>query len=695
MSLEQLVSGNGACAPDDMVSGGAASSSSRGAAHANPISRFADAMLGSNFRSRQALERARFQNMQQQQHHFQQQQQHMGNLTHEELALLNQQQMHPEWANEFHAFQQQHPLPYQQHIPPPHMLAPGYVPELEHLRHMQHMERLHEARLADEFIAAGGAGPSHIPFGNAPPGFNQQHLVHGHNRPIQFEQDRQFQDMENAFAGASRNQRVAMAPASSNIGVNSRVIDNVVAPNAVSAGKVAEHASNNALLDGLRERTAARAREIFGKDASTEFINEQVDEFMKEFSVGYHAAGNEADWAQDFSNISLQQSQNDATWAGEFDATVTKPLNADTSGEKSWVEEFESDYKSWGDEFTSLENADGTFADSFDDELRAYLGKDPNATDYEFAENNPYLGDPQAMTLAERFLREGNLVQAVLALEAVVQGDPANAQAWLMLGSTQAECDADGHAIAALRRCVETKIPLKTENADDLTAAWNSSQSSEPSVNQFVLQGLLLLAVSYTNELDTSRAVDFVRRWVELHPKLSSAKPILSNLASTSSISAHELLVERLISLSHTFPDEPDVYEALGIMYNLSREYDLAAQAFRSALHVRPDDYHLWNKLGATCANGGEAREALSAYRRAVELKPQYVRAWVNVGTSYANQAQYEQAMKFYLKSLRMNRDLKHVWSYVRTTVIALRREDLLEFVQTMNLDALEKQFGI
>ena len=79
-----------------------------------------------------------------------------------------------------------------------------------------------------------------------------------------------------------------------------------------------------------------------------------------------------------------------------------------------------------------------------------------------------------------------------------------------------------------------------------------------------------------------------------------------------------------------------DAHVALGVLSNLSRNYDGAVDAFRQALQTRSTDYSLWNKLGATLANSGRSSEAIDAYQKALELKPNYMRAWVNMGISQA-----------------------------------------------------------
>ena len=42
---------------------------------------------------------------------------------------------------------------------------------------------------------------------------------------------------------------------------------------------------------------------------------------------------------------------------------------------------------------------------------------------------------------------------------------------------------------------------------------------------------------------------------------------------------------------------DPEPRVVLGVLYNLSKEFDEAADVLREAVKLAPDDYTLWNKV--------------------------------------------------------------------------------------------------
>ena len=63
-------------------------------------------------------------------------------------------------------------------------------------------------------------------------------------------------------------------------------------------------------------------------------------------------------------------------------------------------------------------------------------------------------------------------------------------------------------------------------------------------------------------------------------------------------------------------PEDADVHIVLGVLYNLSREYDRAIEAIQTALKLKPRGYSLWNKLRLTQANSVQSADAISAYQQ-------------------------------------------------------------------------------
>jgi len=307
-------------------------------------------------------------------------------------------------------------------------------------------------------------------------------------------------------------------------------------------------------------------------------------------------------------------------------------------------------------------------AGGFDDEGILGYNAGPQRPEYAFntVEVNPFLGQEGCLQQGVEAYQRGDLTEAALYLEAEVQMNSESTEGWRHLGMVQAENDNDRMAIAALLQAVE-------------------ADSSN-------LEALLELGVSCTNELDQNQALLFMHTWLEAHP-VYRALVEGSDMPDYGSYQMLGHVTAQFKRAAEMNADDADVSSALGVLCNLSRDYDEAAGWFKQALRISPQSHSLWNKLGATQANGSRSKEAVHAYHQALALKPHYVRAWVNLGISYSNQSNYPESCKYFLKALSLNHGADNIWSYLRMTLSCMDRSDLVSQADERNVDAFRGEF--
>jgi peroxin-5 len=280
-----------------------------------------------------------------------------------------------------------------------------------------------------------------------------------------------------------------------------------------------------------------------------------------------------------------------------------------------------------------------------------------------------------------RLFELGNIKEAIRAFELEIQQvNPDSATAWRMLGRCHAENDMDKDAIVCLEHAVDR--------------------------DPYCSEALLALGVSYVNELNHGKALESLKAWITHNPSFSNIKFETdvygsSNMENqgvdeSSFDEVQRLLLQTLEQIgddTNQRQDVADVLEALGVVYNVSRDYDAAINSLRKAVDIRPNDYQLWNKLGATLANSNQSSEALPAYQKALQLKPRYARAWLNMAISHSNLQNCDEAARCYLQTLSLNPAAIHCWSYLRIALSCSERWELLPLAAAQDLKSFREHF--
>ncbi len=442
-----------------------------------------------------------------------------------------------------------------------------------------------------------------------------------------------------------------------------------------AAGLGASAPHEAALQDGASSAQTRALVQTLAANQEPKFQNSKFLQFVSKMSRGelifegngVRERGAAGAWADEFDGMHGARggAATGAAWGREFSETAPGAQHAAaTAGD--WAADFARVPAEWAEEFSRVHGVppegSAEWLEAYDGFIAEHAGGAPGAIaqGYEFAADNPYATHPDPLAAGVELFRRGVLSEAVLALEAAAARDPAACEAWRLLGTVHAENDDDRRAIAAMARALQAQPDNR--------------------------EVLLSLGVSHTNELDAETAVGYVAAWLAQHPRLRHLAPAGTALPA---------VLDAFRAAAAEAADDADVHTVLGVLYNLSRDYDAAIAAFSAALALKPGDYSLWNKLGATQANSARSGEALDAYRRALDLKPNYVRAWCNMGIGYANQGAYAQSAAYYVRALSLNPAADNVWGYLRISLSCVGREDLMPALDAHDLGPLLREFPL
>ncbi|MDA7776566.1 tetratricopeptide repeat protein [Alphaproteobacteria bacterium] len=93
-------------------------------------------------------------------------------------------------------------------------------------------------------------------------------------------------------------------------------------------------------------------------------------------------------------------------------------------------------------------------------------------------------------------------------------------------------------------------------------------------------------------------------------------------------------------------PNNPDVYNNLGIALQEQGKLEDAVKAFKKALNITPDSATIYNNLGNIFKRLGNSKQAVSAYDQAISFDVNFVEAYCNKAKTLCGQGKFKKSLE-------------------------------------------------
>jgi tetratricopeptide (TPR) repeat protein len=96
-------------------------------------------------------------------------------------------------------------------------------------------------------------------------------------------------------------------------------------------------------------------------------------------------------------------------------------------------------------------------------------------------------------------------------------------------------------------------------------------------------------------------------------------------------------------------PSHVKAYNAMGVTYDILRDFPRAIEAYKRALRLNPDFAYVHNNLGSSYFLQGHFDSAIEAFKAAISLDEGNIRYHNNLGLVYAKKGLYDQAVNEFM----------------------------------------------
>ena len=227
-------------------------------------------------------------------------------------------------------------------------------------------------------------------------------------------------------------------------------------------------------------------------------------------------------------------------------------------------------------------------------------------------------------------LAKGERAQAIRLLHDIIQANPADADARLLLGSVLMEEGEKAGSIAQLKEGVRLR-PDSAEAQNALGEAYNNFDEPKPARGSF------------------EKAIALDPNFAQAHVNLG----LILIQAGEFAQAAGQL--DRAIALLGDKPDAAYPRYLRAKVYTQQDQIAKAEQQLKKAVSLRPDFAEAWSDLGEARKTQLDDTGALADFKRAVELSPGDAVAQTRLGSEYLNQDQPQAAVPHLEEAVRLS----------------------------------------
>jgi tetratricopeptide (TPR) repeat protein len=266
------------------------------------------------------------------------------------------------------------------------------------------------------------------------------------------------------------------------------------------------------------------------------------------------------------------------------------------------------------------------------DEYKAALKADPNS---------PFL----ASTLAELYARTGEIRDAIVEAQEIINKDPDNLDARRLLGRIYLR--SIGDLQGGTQGDTEQVLHLAIEQYEQIVRLDPSSTEDH-----------LLLGRLHRMNNDTAKAEAEFRTAVKLQPSSEDAVTTLALLYN------EEGDTNRALQILQTVPEvdrSARVNAILGYTYEQKKDYPHAIDAYRKAVDQDRDNLDAVRGLAQNLLNDNQTEAALEQFEAVAAADPQDAQTLLRISEIYRRDGQFDKALEALEKAQAVAQDLIEV----------------------------------